>query len=314
MVPATADILGKAAHGLANDLLSTVLLATRAPILWAPAMNTGMWEHPAVQANLAAKASVLSAKAALDRAALNVEFTRITSPLDGIAGLAKAQVGDLITPNSSELTTVATVDPIKAYFPLGESDYLRLADRINKRPAKPTGKTGGTPGALWGGDNGLTLMLADGSVYPERGRFLAADREIDPKTGTIRISSTFPNPNGTLRPGQYARVRAEIRSLDQAYVVPQRAVAEVQGAFQVQTIDASNRITPRRVKAGDRLGSGWVIESGLETGDRVVVEGAPAAPGTVVNPKPWEPPAAAPSASSPSPSPAAPPAPAPARP
>ena len=278
-----------------------------------------------IQANLAAEATIKSATAAVETAQLNLGFTKVTSLITGVAAIATAQIGDLVGPTTL-LTTVSQIDPIKAYFPLGESDYLRLADRINKTPAKPTskasegatGKPGSKSGALWSGDTGLTLMLADGSVYPARGRFLAADREIDPKTGTIRISSTFPNPNGTLRPGQYARVRAEIRSLDQAVVVPQRAVAEVQGAFQVQTIDASNRITPRRVKAGDRLGSGWVIDSGLEAGDRVVVEGAPAAPGTVVNPKPWEPPAAAPPASSPSPSPspspATPPAPAPARP
>jgi membrane fusion protein (multidrug efflux system) len=134
-------------------------------------------------------------------------------------------------------------------------------------------------------------VLADGSVYPRRGRFLAADRDIDPKTGTIRISATFPNPARTLRPGQYGRVRAETNTVENAIVVPQRAVTEVQGAHQVRTVGPDNRIATRRVTVGDRVGGGWIVEAGLKPGDRVVVEGASAGDGSAVNPKPWEPPA-----------------------
>jgi membrane fusion protein (multidrug efflux system) len=134
-------------------------------------------------------------------------------------------------------------------------------------------------------------VLADDSVYPQRGRFLAADREIDPKTGTIRISAAFPNPAHTLRPGQYARVRAETKSVENAIVVPQRAVTEVQGAYQVRVVGSDNRIATRRVKVGDRVGGGWIIETGVQPSDRVVVEGASATDGTVVSPKPWERPA-----------------------
>jgi len=235
-----------------------------------------------IQAHLAAQAAIQSATAAIETAQLNLGFTKVTSLITGIAAIATAQIGDLVGP-ATLLTTVSQVDPIKAYFPLSEQEYLRIAGRINGP---------GTSSELWGGEAAsLTLVLADGSVYPQRGRFLAADRDIDPKTGTIRISATFPNPARTLRPGQYGRVRAETKTVENAIVVPQRAVTDVQGAPQVRVVGPDNRIATRPVKLGDRVGSGWIIGTGLQPGDRVVVEGAPAADGSVVNPKPWQPPA-----------------------
>lgn len=234
-----------------------------------------------IQAHLAAQAAIQSATAAIETAQLNLGFTKVTSLITGIAAIATAQIGDLVGP-ATLLTTVSQVDPIKAYFPLSEQEYLRIAGRINGP---------GTSSELWGKDASLTLVLADGSVYPRRGRFLAADRDIDPKTGTIRISAAFPNPARTLRPGQYGRVRAETNTVEDAIVVPQRAVTDVQGAPQVRIVGPDNRIATRPVKLADRVGSGWIIGTGLQPGDRVVVEGASAADGSLVNPKPWQPPA-----------------------
>ena len=234
-----------------------------------------------IQAHLAAQAAIKSATAAIETAQLNLGFTKVTSLITGIAAIATAQIGDLVGP-ATLLTTVSQVDPIKAYFPLSEQEYLRIAGRINGP---------GTSSGLWGNDASLTLVLADGSVYPPRGRFLAADRDIDPKTGTIRISAAFPNPGRTLRPGQYGRIRAETNTVADALVVPQRAVTDAQGAPQVRIVGTDNLVATRRVKLGDRVGSGWIIGTGLQPGDHVVVEGASAADGSLVNPKPWQPPA-----------------------
>ena len=164
---------------------------------------------------------------------------------------------------------------------MSEQEYLQVADRINRRSVK----------GPWEGGSLLTLVLADGTVYPRRGTFVAADREIDAKTGTIRISASFPNPDRTLRPGQYGRIRAETRVRSDALLVPQRAVNELQGSFQVRIVDADNKVSTRAVQTGDRVGSRWIIEHGLEPGARVVVEGAPAPDGAVVSPTPFTPPA-----------------------
>jgi membrane fusion protein (multidrug efflux system) len=168
-----------------------------------------------VQSNLAARAPS-NPRPPPSKRRSSISFTRVTSLITGIAAIATAQIGDLVGP-ATLLTTVSQVDPIKAYFPLSEQEYISIAGRINGP---------GTSSDLWKSDAGLTLVLADGSVYPRRGRFLAADREIDPKTGTIRISAAFANPAQTLRPGQSARIRAETRTVEDAMVVPQRAVTE----------------------------------------------------------------------------------------
>ena len=240
-----------------------------------------------VQADLAAQASVNSAAAAVETAELNLGFTKVTSLIDGVAAIATAQIGDLVGP-STLLTTVSQIDPIKAYFPLSEQEYLQIAGRINAPGASTASK------APWQGAAGLTLVLADGSVYPRTGSFLAADREIDAKTGTIRISARFPNPNHLLRPGEYGRVRAETRVRADALLVPQRAVNELQGSFQVRVVGPDNKVSTRTVKVGERVGSRWVIDGGLEPGARVVVEGGSLSDGAVVNPRAFTAPAAEP--------------------
>jgi len=259
--------LGKAERDVARDR----------PLAEQRAIAQGQFDND-VQASLAAQAAVQSATAAVETAQLNVGFTSVTSLIDGVAAIATAQIGDLVGP-STLLTTVSQIDPIKAYFPLSEQEYLQVADRINSRNTK----------GPWEGGSLLTLVLADGTIYPRRGTFLAADREIDAKTGTIRISATFPNPDRTLRPGQYGRVRAETRVRTDALLVPQRAVNELQGSFQVRVVDADNKVSTRTVRTGERIGSRWIIEQGLEAGARVVVEGAPSADGAIVNPKPFTP-------------------------
>jgi RND family efflux transporter MFP subunit len=232
-----------------------------------------------VQANLAAQASVKSVSAAIETAQLNVGFTKIVSLIDGVAAIATAQIGDLVGPTTL-LTTVSQIDPIKAYFPLSEQDYLRIADRINGRGARRT---------PWQASAGLTLILADNSVYPHTGTFRTADREIDPKTGTIRISATFPNPDHVLRPGQYGRVRAETTVLNDALLVPQRAVTELQGSYQIRLVGPDAKVNTRMVKMGARIGSRWIVEQGLEPGARVVVEGPATRDGTTVTAKPFAP-------------------------
>jgi membrane fusion protein (multidrug efflux system) len=230
-----------------------------------------------VQANLAAQAAVRSATATVETAQLNVGFTQITSLLDGVAAIATAQIGDLVGPGTL-LTTVSQIDPIKAYFPLSEAEYLQMAGRINARARAP-----------WAGAAPLSLVLADGSVYPRPGTFLAADREIDTKTGTIRISATFPNPDHTLRPGQYGRVHAETKIRTDALLVPQRAVSELQGQHQLRVVDSEDKVATRTVTLGERVGNRWIVESGLDPGARVVVEGAPTRDGTVVKATPFVP-------------------------
>jgi len=228
-----------------------------------------------IQAYRAAQANVQSLKAAVETARLNVEFTKVTSLIDGVAAIATAQIGDLVGP-ATLLTTVSQVSPIKAYFAVSELDYLQMAGRIN-----------GGEQAPWAGGAALTLVLADGGVYPRSGSFLAADREIEAKTGTIRISATFPNPDRTLRPGQYGRVRAETHVRTDALLVPQRAVSELQGSFQLRVVGPDNTVSTKTVKVGDRIGSRWIIDEGLQPGARVVVEGARTSDGTVVSPRPF---------------------------
>jgi len=199
-------------------------------------------------------------QAALEQAKLNLDFTRITSPIDGIAGIATAQIGDLVGPGAGVLTTVSTVDPIKVYFPISEEAYLNFQKHVPGQPQFPDGIV-------------LELVLTDGSTYPLKGRICAVDREIDAGTGTLRIAGSFPNPDYLLRPGQYARVRAVVRVEHGALLVPQRAVNELQGAYQVVTVDSENKAHLQTVKVGDRVGSSWIIEDGLKPGDVVVVEG-----------------------------------------
>ncbi len=237
----------------------------------------------ATQANLAAKAAV-------DAARLNLEFTRITSPVDGIAGIATAQIGDLVGPATGPLTTVSTVDPIKAYFQVSEQEYLRTPASFAAQ-ADPDGAS--TP-------RNLQLILADGSVFPEPGWLYILGRQVDAQTGTLQVVALFPNPGDLLRPGQFARVRAVTRTETAALLVPQRAVTELQGKRQVVVVGEDDKATIRDVTVGARIGTKWIIEKGLTPGERVIVEGLQKVrEGVAVNPKPYEPAAPAPAATTP---------------
>jgi membrane fusion protein (multidrug efflux system) len=231
----------------------------------------------AVQANQANKASVEAARAALKQAELNLEWTQIKSPIGGIAGIAVAQIGDLISQNTL-LTTVSRVDPIKVTFPISEREYLKFADRVaTAMEAEQRAQPHGPP---------IELILADGNVYRERGGFALPDREVDLKTGTITVVSYFPNPRNILRPGLYAKARAVIDTKKDALLVPQRAVQELQGSYRVAVIGADNKVEFRPVKVGARIGSLWIIDEGLKSGERVVAEGLQKVrDGLTVNPK-----------------------------
>jgi len=226
----------------------------------------------------AAQGQIENANAAMRTAELNLGFTRIISPIDGIAGLAQAQVGNLISTQSAPLTTVSTVDPIKVYFTVSEQEYLnytRLPPTQEQRDAATKSLE-------------LELILADGTTLPQKGSFYFADRQVDPKTGAIRLAGTFPNPDNVLRPGQYGRVRAVTSTKSDALLVPQRAVTQLQGGYQVAVVDANNHVEIRSVKVGDRTGALWIVEEGLKSGESVVVEGLQRIkPGAVVNPKPY---------------------------
>ena len=223
-----------------------------------------------------AKGQIENAQAALRTAQLNLSFTSIISPIDGIAGIAQAQVGNLISTTSAPLTTVSTVDPIKVFFTLSEQQYLNFTKRslIEARRGASVARIE------------LELILSDGTTYPEKGSFFFADRQVDQKTGAIRMAGIFPNPGNVLRPGQYGRVRAVTATRTDALLVPQRAVSELQGSYQVAVVGGDNKIEMRAVKVGERSGSEWVIEEGLKAGEIVVVEGTQKIkPGAVVNPK-----------------------------
>jgi membrane fusion protein (multidrug efflux system) len=215
----------------------------------------------AVQMNLAAQAQVAAGRAAVDQAQLNLDFTRITSPVDGVAGIVQAQVGDLVGPGTGILTSVSTVDPMRVYFPISEQSYLDF------RTEHPGAMEEFTP------DIRLELILSNGSVYPFPGKFYAADREIDPNTGTLQIAALFPNPQNLLRPGQYGRVRAVVRTIKGALLVPQRALTELQGGYQIAVVDETNHAHFRVVKAGPQIGTDVVVDGNLRPGERVIIEG-----------------------------------------
>jgi membrane fusion protein (multidrug efflux system) len=217
----------------------------------------------AVQANMEAEASVVSAKAQVEQAQLNLEFTQITSPIDGLASIAKAQIGDLVGPGSGELTTVSTIDPIKVYFNVTEQAYVNFARRFMVEATRREQLK----------QLEIELILTDGTSYPLKGQIFATDRNIGQTTGALRVEAMFPNPDAALRPGQFARIRVKIDSRHDALLVPQRAVSELQGSYQVAVVSEDNKIHIQPVRVGDRSGNLWVIEDGLHSGQRVVVEG-----------------------------------------
>jgi membrane fusion protein (multidrug efflux system) len=229
-----------------------------------------------IQANEAAQALVSSAKAQVEQAQLNLDFTKVRSLVNGVAGLAKGQIGDLVGPTTI-LTTVSQVEPIKAYFAISEQEYLRLAERIsavaeNRRRA--------------GERKILELILSDGTVYPRKGWVVLADRQVDVKTGTIRIAGAFENPGAILRPGMFGRVRAVTGISKGALLVPQRSVVETQGSYGVVVVGSDNKASIRSVKTGERVGPMWVITDGLKPGEQVIAEGMQKAKeGAMVRPK-----------------------------
>jgi len=217
----------------------------------------------------ASKAAVTAAAAAVETAKVNLGFTKLVAPIDGIAGVATTQVGNLVGPSTNAVTTVSTLDPIKANFTVNEQEYLSLTRRDSSMSHLE-----------------LKLILSDGTVHPYKGRFSFADRQVDPSTGAIQLTGLFPNPGNRLRPGLYGKVHASIGTRDGALLVPQRAVNEMQGNYSVAVVDPNNTIRFSVVKVGDRIGSDWIVEQGVKPGERVVTDGLfKIRPGAPVNPK-----------------------------
>ena len=238
------------------------------------ALQSQLEARAAVQSTRAAiesaQAAVAAVKAAVYDTEVQLEFTKIKSPIDGIAGIAKVQVGDLASPTSGELTMVSAVDPIKAYFTVSEQEYI----------AQHGGQAG--PSAE------LEIILADGSLYPHKGRLFLEDRQVDVGTGAMRMAALFPNPGNFLRPGQYARVRSVVSTQKAATLVPERAVGELQGGYQVAVVNRDNTVSIRNVRVGPRIGGLWVIEEGVAPRERVVVEGLQKVRnGSSVTPQPY---------------------------
>ncbi|HEV3279012.1 MAG TPA: efflux RND transporter periplasmic adaptor subunit [Terriglobia bacterium] len=271
----------------ANQLKSQLDVDKYAPLAKAEAVSQQDLDD-AVQTNVANKAQVQSAQAAIvaakaqiqasqaavETASINLGFTRIASPIDGIVGIAQAQVGDLVSVSSGALTTVSTLNPIRDYFTVSEQEYLELRKRFS-----------GSDQQHWK----LQLILADGTTYPHEGNFYFADRSVDQNTGSIQLAGLFPNPGNVLRPGQYGRVRAVINVRQNALVIPQAAVTELQGSYQVDVVGQDNVVAVRPVQVGEKTGSMWVIQDGLKPGERVVVEGQQVLrPGVRVQPEPFK--------------------------
>ena len=234
-----------------------------------------------IQAYEAARGTVAASKASFEQAKLNLGWTRITAPIDGVVGIAKAQIGDLIDANS-ELTSMSTLDPIRVYFPVSEQEYLGAAEKIQQRYKEQK------EGEAYRGVQ-LELILGGEKIYPHKGRFFLVDRQVDVKTGTILVAALFPNPNSLLRPGQFARVRAVTKTREKALLIPQRAVTELQGSYQVAVVTPDNTVDVRPVTVGQRTGNLWIIDQGLNQGERVVVEGLQKLKaGMTVDPKPFQ--------------------------
>jgi RND family efflux transporter MFP subunit len=242
----------------------------------------------AVQTNLANKAQVQAAKAAIgaakaqiqanqatvESATINLNFTRIVSPIDGIAGIAQAQVGNLVGPSSGTLTTISMLDPIRDYFSVSEQEYLALRKQFS-----------GSGPERWK----LQLILADGTTHPHPGEFYFADRQVNQNTGAIQLAALFANPGNVLRPGQYGKVRAVKRVQRNALLIPQAAVNEQQGSYVVDVVGGDGKVAVRTVHVGERTPTMWVIQDGLKPGERVIVEGQQnLKPGMPVQTKPFK--------------------------
>jgi membrane fusion protein (multidrug efflux system) len=215
-----------------------------------------------IQANHAAKAAVKAAEAQVEEARLNLDFTAVKSLVDGIAGIAQVQIGNLVNP-TTVLTSVSQMDPIKVYFSISEQEYLHFAERINAQTQKEVPSGGPS----------FDLILADGSTYPYKGIGLLTNRQVDTTTGSIQLVCSFPNPHNILRPGQFGRLRAAAEVRHGALLVPQKAVSELQGAYQLAVVGSDNKVSIRPVTVGERVGEDWIIESGVKPSELVIVEG-----------------------------------------
>jgi membrane fusion protein (multidrug efflux system) len=261
--------------------------AQRAADLFQRKVSSEQERDNATQSAAAARAQAEAQRAAVEQAQLNLDFTTVHAPVDGIAGLVKVQVGDLISAGTT-LTTVTKVDPIKAYFTVSEqrfSEYSRRYSDPQERIAHEK-------------ELRFEMILADGSLYPHTGEWFAADNQVDVRTGSLRVAALFPNPGNILRPGQFARIRVLTEVKPGALLVPQRAVTELQGTSQVALVGADNKVHIQPVKMGRRIDHEWIVEEGLKAGDKVIVEGVQKARESgLVNPKPWTPPSPSPSPS-----------------
>ena len=236
----------------------------------------------AIAAAGSSRANVEADEAAVKQAELNVGYTKITSPIDGVAAIATAQVGDLVGPSTGALTSVSQLDPIKAVVTAGEGPFT---DFISRHPEADERQR-------YVNSLEFELILGNGNTYPQKGKFYALDRNLDPKTGSIRYEVTFPNTGNNLRPGQFGKVRFVADTKKGAMVVPQEAVNELQGSYQIAIVDENNKVSIRPVKMGERIGALWEVTEGLKPGDKVVVQGTQKArEGSAVMPKEWTPPA-----------------------
>ncbi|MDB6064026.1 MAG: efflux transporter, family, subunit [Pedosphaera sp.] len=272
---------GNLAQAQAQQVRTELDVKRYAPLAKVSAISQQEYDN-AVQSNLVAKASVQAAQAAVESANLNLGFTKVISPIDGLAGLAQAQIGDLVGPGGNPLTTVSTINPIKVYFPVSEQQYIAYRRQYSNEVERAQHEK----------ELEFQMILADGSIYPHPGKFFFAERQVNVNTGTLQIVGLFPNPDFTLRPGLYARVRARTQIRKGAVMVPQRAVMELQGSYQVVIVDNQNKAHIRPVTVGEQVGADWIIEKGLQAGDRVVAEGTlKAKEGVTVNPQPYAAPA-----------------------
>jgi membrane fusion protein, multidrug efflux system len=282
--------VGDLAQAKANLLRSQQNEAKYLPLVKVGAVSQREYDNT-VQEVLANQAAVEAAQGNVAAAKLNLDWTRITSPIDGVAGITQAQIGDLISP-TTVMTTVSQVDPIKVYFPISEQEYLKFADGIEH--FRRTGDASTAPT--------LQLILANGDLYPRTGKPSAVNRQVESQTGSIQIESLFDNPDNLLRPGQFARIRAVTESLKNALVVPERAIQEVQGNHQVAVVGPDDTVDIRGVKVGPRYEGLWVITDGVKPGERVVAEGLQKVrSGAKVHPKPYVPDAAGKPPASPTP-------------
>jgi len=235
----------------------------------------------AIAAAGSSRANVEADQAAVETAELNLGYTKVTAPIDGLAGFANKQVGDLVGPSTGLLTTVSQIDPIKAVVTAGEGPFT---DFVSRHPDA-------TERNAYVKTLEFQLILGNGEIYPHKGNFYALDRSLDPKTGSIRYYVTFPNPGNVLRPGQFGKVRFVADMKKGAMVIPQEAVNELQGGYQVAVVDKNNKASIRPVKMGERIGAMWEVNDGLKPGDRVIVQGAQKVrEGSPVKVKEWTPP------------------------